>query len=155
MIRYESEINLLSGGEIQVITKGRGWQNQTDYLEEMSHTYPSTTDLRKGLIREKFLMEITRWTGYALDYGGLASLISTPLFINRMLGIDPYQQITVSFFAHIYGERLSKDVGKEKPKVDSRIKAFNKTFPDLKPVNFSPREYLSTISLPRLPLLRR
>lgn len=112
--------------------------------------HSSLEEMRKKITREKFQTEFNRGVGETLAYAGPAIAASGILTLRPEL-----TALGSSFFA--LGLIVREAGNKNKPRIDERIKTFNETFPDQKPVTFSPREYLAYTYpvLNRLPFFRR
>lgn len=157
---YEVKIDQLSEGRIILTTKYRAWESNKGYarshMEENSYTFPSVAELRKSLIREKFHSEVARMDGTAIASTGVYLFlhigVSNNIFTNLNKGI-PISGLTTLVLAStgflMWGGMILREKGDSaKYKTDQKINEFNKTFPELKPVTFSPRDYLSTFKLP-------
>jgi|GEM_PF-2832891 hypothetical protein len=150
MVNYDSEINLLPNGEVLVTTKGNSFGSLNnihleDFQEETSYRYLSVDELRASLVREKFQIDILK------RGGGWVPSLGIGLFATSVVDNNPFTrmiEISVGYSLVYYGALLKKHGEENKPQTDSRVKAFNETFPELKPVKFSPREYFSTMRLP-------
>lgn len=150
MPRYESEINLLPSGEVVVVTKSHGREPGNEYFATTERTYPSVAKLRRSLAREKLRSELLVHGSQAAYIGGGGAALSA------LYRVYPYNEVTLSEVSQfvtgtilaVIGNRWQKHEEINQLKVDSRIRAFNTVFPDLKPIPLGFKDYLATIRIP-------
>lgn len=124
------------------------WEKDTLPDEENRYLFSSSAELREYLIKEKFNTEIARWGGKTLRFlgtGFFASIAIKAKFPETPLinSLNTQDLFWVSALAGALNISLEK-YGQGRDKINSQVKAFEKTFPDLKPIKFSPREYFLT-----------
>lgn len=163
---YESKINFIpkdqlddysddeaevSNHNVEIITKDwhvlRDGKNLGEHTEETRLVYPSVEELRKSLVKRKFHSQILSQSGRLAEYTGAALWLTAGCVTST--SFTSVSQLLLGSSLYLGGILIQKQRGKES-EVNSQIRAFNKTFRDLKPVCFSPRDYLSTIRIPFL-----
>lgn len=167
MREYSSKITEQPDGKVSVVTWGEEPKTASQVLAALAdgpktYEYPSVEKLREALVRQKFHAELAKKGGFYVSIGGLSLAFVSKLAANY-LPLNEVQQVAtdlifkggliLSISTKVTTGILMKDsVDVYKQKVDSRVKEFNGNFrklhPELDPVFFSPREYLSTLRLP-------
>lgn len=146
---YESEIILSPSGKVTVVTTGKESRREENYSstyqEITTKQHPSVEELRKAITREKLETESLRVFGVIMLGAGTWMTV-TSLFNHT----EPdYKGILSGFVALAIGHSAWKEGQGDKPKVDSRIQAFNRDLPDLKPIPLNIKDYLAK----RIPFL--
>lgn len=137
MTWWGSEIEK-SGDSLTLYTWGKdhGWFGRKDKPIEVWESFPAIDELRRSLTKRKFYAEILR-------------VVETPTWVVPFLplAIGPYGIFAFPplFIAAGAFELYARNL---KEKTDLQISAFHKTFPEEKPIKFSPRDYLSAIRIP-------
>lgn len=136
MTRYEAEI--IPGTE--------GFTIKTKGLEENEQSFRTIDEVRRSLVREKFNLEANKWMARRFMLAGGVT-IGIGLFAPQLFGINQLDKIVSGGIAFYLGQNWRKESTLERPAIEERISAFHRQYPELNPIRFSFREYLSTFKL--------